>query len=249
MLKNEREDQILDYLKTNRYASVKLLSDMLFASESSIRRDLDDLEMKGFIRRSYGGAELVDANTSILPFSTRSYDSVEAKQKIAAKAAKLVKSNDVVFLDQSSTSYFLARAIMDMKAITVVTNNLEILHLLSRKDMCVISSGGKVSKENNNCLIGQNAGNAFEEIHGDIMFFSAKAISGEGAIWDCTQEEVFVRKAMLQNAERKVFLCDSSKFNAYSAYKQCSLKDVDYMIAENHTAQQYQEKFPKLYII
>lgn len=236
MLKNEREQEILNILKVSGFVTVKILSERLFTSESSVRRDLGVLEKKGFVKRSYGGAELLQKTTNVLPFFTRAYTDVEQKSSIAKKAVELIKDGSIVFLDQSSTSFFLAQEISKRQGITIVTNNTEILNYLSDTSLCVHSSGGILSSVNRNCLIGQNAQRTFEGIYADIVFFSSKALSDNGVISDSTQEEVFVRNSMLANADKKVFLCSSSKFGNHSAYKQCTLNDVDYLISEDDSS-------------
>lgn len=245
MLKNEREKQILDILNEKGYMSVNELSKILFASESSIRRDLTALEKKGYLKRSYGGAELIRAGSNVLPFNTRAYTSVEEKRIIAKKAAAMVKDGDVIFLDQSSTSYFLAMELSDKTGITVVTNSLTILNCLSFTDIKVISSGGILSRDNRSCFVGEGAAKTFSEIYADIMFFSSKSLSLDGVISDCTQEEVAVRNVMMRNAEKKVFLCNSAKFGTRSPYIQCSLSDIDCLVseAENTELKKYCETY------
>ena len=249
MFKSERQSQIFELLNNKGFVTVKYLSEVLFTSESSVRRDLAVLEQKGYIRRSYGGAEVISSGTGILPFNTRSYDFVAEKQKIATKAAELIKKGDIVFLDQSSTAFFLARAIMDKKGITVVTNNIEILNILSHSDITLIASGGTVSKANNNCLIGHNAAKTFEGIFADFVFFSAKSLSDDGVITDCSEEEIFVRNAMFKNSAKKVFLCNSAKFGSHSSFVQCSLEDIDLLISEDGSAEKYKNHFNNIEIL
>lgn len=93
-------------------------------------------------------------------------------------------------------------------------------------------------------MIGGDARETFENIYADIMFFSAKSISHDGVISDCSREEIIIRNAMLKNSDKKVFLCDSTKFGTHSAYKQCDLGDVDYFISEDDCAQQF-SSYPK----
>lgn len=236
MLKSERENKILKYLEQNGYSSVKDLSAMLFTSESSIRRDLTHLEDAGLIKRSYGGAEILSANKFVLPFSTRAYDNIREKRIIAQKASKLIGEGAVIFIDSSSTGYFLALDLMDRADITVVTNNIEIIELLSNGKPTVHSTGGILSRDNRTCLVGRNAENSFEEINADIGFFSAKALGLDGVISDCTQEEVFVRKSLLRNSDKKVALFDKYKIGKTSSFKQCSLRDIDILISDETDA-------------
>lgn len=240
MLKNEREREIVNILKNkDGFITVKELCEKLYASESSIRRDLSVLENRGIIKRTYGGAELITNFSNVISFNKRAFYNVEAKKVIAKKAAKLIKDGDIIFLDQSSTSFYLANEITRRNSLTVVTNNIEILCLLSGSGIKVISSGGVLSSENRCCFIGSDAQKVFENMYADLAFFSTKALSDDGIISDCTGEEVALRKPMLKNASKKVFLCDSEKFGTRSAYKQCTLSEVDYLVSESECAKKF----------
>ena len=188
MLNKEREQEIINILKvSNGFVTVKSLCDALYASESSIRRDLKSLEKRGLVKRTYGGAELVTNFSTIITFNQRTQQNVNAKRNIAKKAASLIKDGDIVFLDQSSTTFYLVNEIMNRNGLTIVTNNTEILIGLANSNLKVISSGGYLSSENRNCLIGGDARETFENIYADIMFFSTKSITSDGTISDCSR--------------------------------------------------------------
>ncbi len=242
MLNREREQEILGLLKMSGFVSVKQLCETLFASESSIRRDLKALEERGLVKRSYGGASLENNFSNIVTFNHRTRRNVKQKRDIAKKAASLIHDGNILFLDQSSTAFYLATELANRTALTVVTNNIEILMLLSNSRIKVISSGGYLSEENRNCLIGGNAQITFENIYADYAFFSVKAISDDAVVTDCSAEEVAVRNTMLKNANKKVLLCDSTKFGIRAPFKQCELSDVDYLISEDNTAQHFSER-------
>lgn len=232
MYQNERELEIRKILTQKGYASVQELSQWLYTSPSSIRRDLATMEKRGLVKRSYGGAELVKNSSQILPFSTRAHQNIPAKKTMARKAVKMVPEGGIVFLDQSSSAFFVACELQGRADLTVVTNNVEILSLLSQSELEVFSCGGRLSRSNRNCLLGSDAQNSFSQMRADIAFFSSKALSTDGVIWDCDREEVCLRQTMLQNADKRVFLCASEKFGQHSGYRQCSLHDVDCMITE-----------------
>lgn len=250
MLHKEREQEILNLLKqSNGFISVKQLCERLFASESSIRRDLKALEERGLVKRSYGGASLMANFSAIVTFNHRTRQNAKEKRAIAEKAAALIEDGSIVFLDQSSTAFYVASEIRHRRSLTVVTNNIEILMLLSQSGMRVISSGGMLSEENRNCLIGGDAQRTFENIFADIAFFSVKAIDDDGTVTDCSREEILVREAMLKNAARRVLLADSTKFGARAPYKQCRLDDVDTLISEDDRAQRFAACAPKLTLL
>lgn len=240
MHNKEREQEILNILKSeNGFVSTKQLCAILFASESSVRRDLKSLEERGLVKRSYGGAVLENNYSNIVTFNHRTRQNINAKREIAQKAAGLVRDGSIIFLDQSSTAFYLASELIDRSSLSVVTNNIEIMMLLANSKIRLISSGGFLSNENRNCLIGSDAQRTFENIYADVMFFSVKAVSEDGVVTDCSREEVAVRDAMLKNAAKKVLLCDSSKFDRRAPFKQCELKDVDVLISEVDRAQHF----------
>ncbi len=242
MLNREREQQIINILKAaDGFVTVKELCETLFASESSIRRDLKSLEQRGFVKRSHGGAMAVTNFSNIVTFNQQTRENVDAKREIAQKAATLINDGDVIFLDQFSTAFYLANEIINRSSLTVVTNNIEIMMLLSASRVKVISSGGYLSGENRNCLIGANAEETFSNIFADIVFFSVKALSNDGIVTDCSPEEISVRNAMIKNAKKIALLCDSTKFGDCATFKQCDISDVDYLVSEGIKAQQFKE--------
>ena len=126
---------------------------MLFASESSIRRDLRALEEQKLVKRSHGGIFPITNNSNIVTFNKRTKLNADAKRAIAKKAAALITDGQIIFLDQSSTAFYLANEIVNRTSLTVVTNNIEIMMLLSNSGLKIITSGGFLSDENRNCLM------------------------------------------------------------------------------------------------
>ena len=245
MFKNERKNEILKILSAQGYMTVAELSKLLYTSESSIRRDLVDLERETVVVRSYGGVELAKSNARSVPFALRLHSRIREKKLMAKKAAELVKDKDIVFLDQSSSALFLAEELFRTKRVTIVTNNLEILCAEQPAGITVYSTGGRVSGYRR-CLIGESATDIFANMRADFAFFSSKALSPEGVIYDNTLEEVKVKKAMMAYAAKQVFLCDSEKFEKYAGYKQCDLAAVDAMISEAPVPEKFRKLAPNV---
>ena len=249
MYKSERQRAILQFLRTHRYATVEQLSKELFTSISSIRRDLMEMERENIVIRNYGSVELVKSNSRTEPYSISAQRRLQEKRCIAKKAAALVKDKDIVFLDQSNTALFLAEELVQEKKITIVTNNLDILgNIYSQNNITIYSSSGLVNP-GRHCLIGDDAMATFNRIHADFAFFSTKALSPEGVIYDSNLPEVLVRESMLENAHKKVYLCDTEKFDTFSGYRQCSLEEVDYLITEEEPTDRFSAIAPKLIVL
>ncbi len=246
MYKSERQAEILSILTRDGYATVESLSKVMGVSKSSIRRDLIMMEQAELVTRSYGGVELGPRKgPKRVSFNTQLNRRVQEKRLIAEKAAQLVEEKDIIFLDQSSVAKFLAVELIKDKKITIVTNNIEILSMDLPYGVTVYSSGGRVSSVRR-CLIGEDVNTVFGRVRADIAFMSSAALAPDGMIYDFTIEDVMVRDAMMKNANKSVFLCDSEKFDTNAGYRQCHLSAMDYMISDVDCRDKYQHFAPKV---
>ena len=228
----KNEESILNYVKEKEKVSVAEICKNLDVSESTARRKLSDLAKKGLIRRTHGGAQIIDTNNSVFNFSLRIHKNIFEKRIIALKAANLIKEGDVVFLDGSTSTYFLAEYLNEIKNITVITNGIDTLSLLAKKGVKAVSTGGKVSEENTSVLVGNYAVDFVKTVNANICFFSCQSLGKNGEISDCYIEENHVRKAMIAQSQKTVLLCDSTKLNRTSPYKLCNARDIDYIVTD-----------------
>ena len=231
-MKITQEKKVLEILETQQYASVDELSTVLGVSTSTIRRTLEILQQKGLVTRTHGGVKINSDNNFSPSFTFRIHQNSFEKKKIALSAIKLIKNGDIVFLDGSTSAFYIAEYLKEFENIRVITNGIDTLPLLSKNKILAYSTGGQVSTENPSVLAGRYAEDMICNFHADIAFFSAQAMDNNGEIYDCYEEEIFLRRAMIKNAKTKVFLCDNTKFGKISPYHLCSLKDIDY-IASN----------------
>ena len=249
MLKSERQEMLLELLQECKHITTKELAEKTFASYSSVRRDLEELEDSGLINRSYGKVELANRNSLLISYPIRINKNSAQKNIIAKKAASLIKEGDTIFIDPSSSSSFFAKELFHIKGITIITNNVEVMGFMSQSNIDIICSGGFQTAPNRYALVGPIAEKTFENIHADWVIFSARSLTKDGQIYDVHYNETALRKVMLKNAEKKMFLCDSSKLGTNSTYYQCSLADIDYMVCDSKAAKQYQQEYPNLKII
>lgn len=190
MLKFERQQQILNVLQTKRRTSVNELSKLLYTSASSIRRTLVEMENLNLIKRSYGEVGICGNNTFIIPQNLRVNKDAFEKKLIVKKAASLIEDGSVLFLDHSSTCTHLAFEITQKRGITVITNNIDVVMHLKDFSINLICSGGKIASSDVDALVGSDAERVFENIHADIAFFSTRALSADGIIYDCLYDTV-----------------------------------------------------------
>ena len=232
-MKENQEKELLDHLQNHQYASIDELAEKLFVSPSTIRRKLNVLQKKGLITRTHGGAQLNDENNFFPSFTFRVHQNSFEKKKMALSAIKLIKNGDLIFLDGSTSVFFIAEYLSEFKNIRVITNGIDTLSVLAKNNIAAYSTGGCVQEINRSVLVGHYAEEMVKNFHADVAFFSSQSVDDNGEIYDCFEEENVIRKAMIKHATKKVFLCDSTKFGKTSLFHLCSLNDVDYIVS-NH---------------
>lgn len=201
-------------------------------SASTVRRKLDELEKDGLITRTHGGVKSVEDDLTVTSFATRVHTNVAEKRRIALKAIKLIREGDVIFLDASSTTYFLTEYLNEFSKIKVITNGIDTLAALAAKGISAYSTGGKVSPESPSVLVGQFARNAVHGVHADIAFFSVHGINENGEIFDTNQSCNEITSCMIKCSDKVVCLCDNTKIGKSGAFKVCDVSDVDYVVCD-----------------
>lgn len=244
MYRSEREKEILNILSKDKYVTVDYLAEKIHISSSSIRRDLKKLELEGFITRSYGGAELKSAVNKQIPFFLRQHKNTKEKSFAAQRAATLVKPGDVLFIDGSTTAYFMFEYLKNISGITVITNSLAGMSQCSEFGINSFLTGGKLNPENRSCFVGRHTEAMINSFHADWCFFSVQSLTQDGVLYDCFENEISPRQLMLKNAEKRAFLCDNSKINRFSAYRLCDISEIDYVISDIDVRKYLNKDYP-----
>lgn len=231
MITFERQKVILNYLQQNKISTIKELSKVVWASESSVRRDIKVLEQKGCVIQVYGGITLPGYSNSIMPISLRDSSHTSAKEDIAKEAAKYIFDGATILMDGSSTVRRIIKYINNFKNLKIITNNQLIFSECTNPHIKLYCTGGCFDSASN-IFSGSTAESYISKINADIFFFSSQAISNEGEISDVSEEETSLRKIMLTRAKKKFFLCDSSKIGLKKTFTLCNKNDVDLIICD-----------------
>jgi len=230
MLISERHRRLIDYLNDNGFATVHELSEKLYSSLSTVRRDLAILEDEGVLKRTWGGAMIVTGTNRDTPSIVRRNLNISEKRKIANLAMKYIKNSSTIFLDSSSTCTQLATKLNVFSDLTVVTNGLDTLNTLrSEANMRIISSGGSLRA--NFEFTGQAAIDTISRYHADLFFFSCCGVSTTG-ITEKDEYNAAVKQQFFRYSKKRILLCDSSKFDLSFFHNAFSLKDIDLVITD-----------------
>ena len=228
----EREDRILNALLEKESMTTQELSAKLYVSVPTLRRDLIKLEQKGKIIRTHGGAQLVKTSADEkIPFLLREQEQNGAKDIMARKAVTFIRDGDILMLDGSTSAYTIIPYLASFKNLIVITSSAKSSFLLGRMGINNICTGGKMITRSL-AYVGEDAQNTASRYNADVVFFSCRGLTLDGKLTDNSVEENALRKTMLQQAKRKVFLCDSSKLGRTYLNTLCHLSEVDEIICE-----------------
>lgn len=228
----ERQEEIVKLLEKNKSMSVTKLAKLLYVSQPTVRRDLSILEEQGKVQRTHGGVVLRKISDAEIPLMFREDQNNASKKMIAEKAARLISDGNVIFLDASSTVSYLIPYLEKFNDIIVVTNSPKTSMKLGERNIKNYCTGGLLLMHSV-AFVGSETEKFIANINADIFFFSSRGYIEGGMITDSSEREVAVKKAMLKNADKVYYLCDSSKKNQKYAFNICSLKDIDGMIDES----------------
>ncbi|MGT2845996.1 DeoR/GlpR family DNA-binding transcription regulator [Streptococcus massiliensis] len=216
MLKSERKQVILDTVNRDRIVSLESLVQMLSTSESTVRRDLDELESEHKLRRVHGGAESLQPLQAEETNQQKSIKNVQEKLRVARKAATYIQDYDVIFIDAGTTNELLVNEIQAQK-VTVVTNSIHHATQLVERGIDTVIIGGLV-KSATDASIGGAALNQIGQLNFDKAFIGMNGID-EGFFTTPEMEEGAIKRAILENAKQTYVLVDHSKIGQTSFVK------------------------------
>lgn len=232
MLYTERHKQILNYLETHSSASVQDLAKGLFASPSTIRRDLSELESMGFLQRVHGGAVLTNGTNFDTPAGLRRTQQQEEKRRIAELASQFLSSSANYFFDSSSTASFLAQKLVNYLDVRIATNGLGILTSLpSSPNLSVLCCGGYLRSPYDE-FTGNLAIQCISNMTADVFFFSCAGFSIAQGAMELSDENVSVKRAFYNKSKKHILLCDSTKFDQEFFFKSFDIRDIDYVVTD-----------------
>lgn len=232
-----RKLEIRAFIEKEKMVSVSRLSEVFNTSYLTIRRDLEKLEKEGLIKKVHGGAVLIQGLEPEPVFQRQKELFKDEKDRIAREASQRIKDGDFITIESGSTVLEIVKYLEIKKNIKVCTAGMPILSelwsLASRKrDIEVIASGGILRAEVST-FVGSYAVNFFKGINVDIAFVGAMAVSVEKGISTATFLDVDIFRAAIENANKTILLCDSSKFKTRSYFNVAPITAIDEIITDS----------------
>lgn len=211
----ERRRQIAQLIREAGSVTVAGLEQRFGVSPMTVRRDLEVLEREGYARRTHGGAVLPGFSRNEDSFWERLEKEVGGKERLAHAALGLLQPGEAVFIDSSTTAYYLARLIVAQSLrITLLTTSLPVMELFTASEspnVELVGIGGSLRKLTLS-FVGPQAVQSIAAHFADKVFLSIKGLTPDGYLTDPDPLEAEVKRTMIEHAEKPVLLVDGSKF-------------------------------------
>jgi DeoR family transcriptional regulator of aga operon len=234
---SSRVKAILNELQESGSVSINDLCDRFEASVATVRRDLQQLEEQGLLRRTHGGAvsieplfyEAFKKDASYVDLVGRNADE---KRRIGRAAAELVQQGNTIALTPGTTTTEVVRCLRYEGGIKVVTNTVNVaMELSKRKDIEVFVTGGHLRGDWFS-LVGPAAVDSLRQTYVDIAFLGADGIHPSAGLTCHSPEEAAVNRVMLTQAKKRIAVADRSKFGVIASWKMCPIEDCDLIITD-----------------
>jgi DeoR family fructose operon transcriptional repressor len=240
MIAEERRARLLEVIRKQGFASLFDLKSQLDVSESTIRRDIDELETSGSAKRTHGGVFYTGGSPKLPHFDERQPAQWDKKRQIARRAAELIENGDTLLLDGGTTAYEVARLLVG-RPLQIVTNSLPVANLFaSGANTDLVLLGGYVYPRTGVSL-GPYANDMLARLNVRKTVLSVAAINERG-FYNSNLLLVETERAMMQAAEDVIVVADSTKFGHQSLAHLCPLDAVQYLVVDDEISPQWRER-------
>jgi DeoR family transcriptional regulator of aga operon len=235
---SNRTAVILRELRQTGSVSVDALREQLDVSLATVRRDLQDLERRGMLRRTHGGAVPIEplfyeAFRHDQSFQDQLGMFAEEKRRIGQAASELVSAGEMIALTAGTTTTEVVRSLRSLSGITVVTNTVNVaMELSNRKDINVFVTGGHLRGDWFS-LVGKAAVAAMSGLFVDVMFVGVNGIDAQQGLTCLNPDEAEINSTMVRQAKRKIAVADHSKLGVVTNWLICPTDAIDMLITDS----------------
>lgn len=226
-----RRERVAQIVRTRRAVRVEDLRVELGVSLATIRRDLDELESLGTLRRVHGGAVCVDERPVEARFDAKAAKHADQKRRIASRAVQLIEPGETVYLDSGSSVLELARLLVGRTDLTVVTNSLPAIVELAGRGPRLVILGGEL-RPLSQAIVGELTRLLLEQLYVDRAFMGTFGLSLEAGLTTSDPAEAYTKEIVLERTRQVVLLADGSKLGTRSFVHAGRLDQVDVLVTD-----------------
>lgn len=230
----QRQATIVAEVNSRGAITVAELVERFGVSDMTIRRDLDALDSSGLLHKVHGGATSVGLRSAHEPgFDAKLTQESAAKQAIAIEAARRVQPDSAIGIGAGTTTYALARQLLRVENLTVVTNSAriaDVFHGNGRSDRTVVLIGG--IRTPSDALVGPIATAALQSLHLDTLFLGAHGVDAEHGLSTPNLMEAETNRSFIAASREVVLLADHTKWGTVGLSTFATWSDLDLVITD-----------------
>jgi DeoR family glycerol-3-phosphate regulon repressor len=233
-----RQNDILAAARTRGRVEVDVLASSFEVSPQTIRRDLNDLCQRGLLARVHGGA-VPATSVSNLAYAERRHLAADGKRRIGIAVAARIPENCSLIINLGTTTEQVARALFGHSDISVITNNINVVNILSGSPRKELILAGGVVRQADGGIVGDAAVDFIRQFKVDFAVIGASAIDEDGAVLDFDHREVSVARAMVDNARKVILVADHAKFERSAPVRICDIASIDTFVTDRQPPERF----------
>ena len=236
----DRKAGLIRLLQENELISVLELAQFSGLSQSTLRRELHELEDDGLVRVNVGQVALA-ASSEEMPFAIRTLVNLESKQRIARAALDLIQNGETIFIAGGTTTLELARLLPRQRRLTVITNTLRVANLLADiPGIDLIVLGGAV-RPGEQTMHGHLTEWGVHQFRADKLFYGVEAINIHHGVTHSQIVEVGTDRALANAATQVIVLADHTKFGKVAPAFVLALEKIHILVSDGNLSQEIQQ--------
>ncbi len=240
-----RKKIILEKLDRDGSVLVKDIADQIGISETTVRRDLNELDSQGLLKQVYGGAVRPERTTARWNFTItdRAGHEIQAKKRIGKAAASFVSDNDILYIDPGTTSWEMIPYLRDRQNLTIISNSVRLLQCLEYIGHHNILQLGGTLRPDRLDTVGSLAQFGIEQLRGFKAFQGGDGLDIDFGLSAVDHESAHTAKVIVSNAKDVIVLADHSKFEKPSLlYKIIGIDEIDCIVTDKPLSDIWQDK-------
>ena len=233
MARADRHQLVCEAVQASGRIKVSDLADRLKVSEMTVRRDLEELEARGALTRVHGGA-ISNVSRSFEPgFAARRLQHVEAKQRIGAAAAALVREGETVIVDAGTTTLDVVQNLRRDLRFRALALSLFIADALADMPNVTLMMPAAQVRPYERSFVGSATTAMLEQLTFDTTFLTVGGVDVDAGCTEYEFDDAETKKAALRSARRKIIVADSSKIGAVAFVRLCHISDIDILVTDS----------------
>ncbi|GAB3056557.1 DeoR/GlpR family DNA-binding transcription regulator [Salinicoccus sesuvii] len=243
-MKVKRINQIEDFIKEKKEASLEELKEHFNVSLNTIRRDVNELVKMETVRKVYGGV-VYNKDGETTAYEDRNISHLDEKRRIGVYCSRYIEANDIVFIDSGTTTHYVLDDVDRNLSFTLITNSLEVINKAVAFPNVALLIVGDTYKRSTKSFTGISENHTIHKFNINKAFMSATAFSITNGASNTDILENKTKSVVCKRADEVYLLVDASKFGKTSLYTYCNLESIKTIVTDDSIKQDYRTQLEK----